>query len=177
MPATLSQESRRAIDGTTPKKVMDDLKSAVDQYSEADQRLITPDERKHLELRLHRMLVWVGVLTPFEFELGGRVVPLHDVVWDLLAKDCLTDEEKEYVRKLIYKLQNHEHIDEEVLHNNRLTVAEADQIFKEASGLLRAILSLKSLVGRKNTCALQSRVNQRRLEEAKYWLGFLKQIT
>jgi len=173
----LSRESRRVIDGTTPKGVMRDLKAAIRAYGKDAQRPITPEERRRLELRLHRMLVWVGVLTPFEFELGGKVVPLHDIVWDLLAKDCLTDEEKEYVRKLIYRLQKHESFDEEVLHKSQLTVAEADVIFKEASGLLRAILSLKSLVGRKDTCALKTRANQRRLEEAKYWLGFLKQIT
>jgi hypothetical protein len=176
MPA-LTQESRSVIDGTTPKGVLRDLKAATRKYGREAQRPITPEERRRLELKLHRMLVWVGVLTPFEFELGGRVVPLHDIVWDLLAKDCLTDEEKEYVRKLINRLQKHEHFDEEVLHNSQLTVAEADVIFKEASGLLRAILSLKSLVGRKDTCALKTRTSQRRLEEAKYWLGFLKQIT
>jgi hypothetical protein len=156
---------------------MRDLKAAMRHYGKDASRPLTPEERRRLELRLHRMLVWVGVLTPFEFELGGRVVPLHDIVWDLLAKDCLTEEEKDDVRKLISKLQSHERVDEEVLHNNELTVAEADVVFREARGLLRAILSLKSLVGRKDTCALRTRVSQRRLEEAKYWLGFLKQIT
>jgi hypothetical protein len=177
MHVVLSPESQKSIDGTTPKQVLRDLRAAARKYGADSQRLITPEERRHLELKLHRMLVWVGVLTPFEFELGGKVVPLHDIVWDLLAKDCLSEEEKEYVRKLIYRLQKHEHVDEEVLHQNELTVAEADVLFKEASGLLRAILSLKSLVGRKETCALRSRVSQRRLEEAKYWLGFLKQIS
>jgi Family of unknown function (DUF5788) len=183
MPVELSEESRRAIGGTTPKQVMEDLEKAVHEAAEVPeggtvtQRLITPEERRRMELKLHRMLVWVGVLTPFEFELGGKVVPLHDIVWDLLAKDCLTEDEKEYVRKLIYKLQAHERVDEEVLHNNALTVKEAKKIFREASGLLRAILSLKALVGRKDVCAIKTKVNKRRLEEAKYWLGFLKQIT
>jgi hypothetical protein len=179
----LSDENKRAIKGTTPKQVMRDLAEAVDEYSEeagggaAAQRLITPEERRRLELRLHRMLVWVGVLTPFEFELGDKKVPLHDIVWDLLAKDCLTDDEKEYVRKLIYKLQRHERVDEEILHNNELTVGEAKKIFREAAGLLRAIISLKSLVGRKGVCRVKKRASKRRLEEAKYWLNFLKQIS
>ncbi|HTY91734.1 MAG TPA: DUF5788 family protein [Methanocella sp.] len=177
MPAALTQESRSVIDGTTPKGVLRDLKAAVREYGKEAQRPITPEERRRLELKLHRMLVWVGVLTPFEFELGGKVVPLHEIVWDLLAKDCLTDEEKEYVRKLIYRLQAHEHVDEEILHSSQLTVAEANVIFKEARGLLRAILSLKSLVGRKDVCTVKTRASQRHLEEAKYWLGFLKQIT
>jgi hypothetical protein len=180
----LSEENRRAIKGTTPKQVMRDLEEVVGKAAgeEAEgatvtRRLITIEERNKLELKLHRMLVWVGVLMPFEFELGGKKVPLHDIVWDLLAKDCLTEDEKEYVRKLIYKLQKHEKVDEEVLHNNELTVGEADQIFREASGLMRAILSLKSLVGRKDVCSVKTRTNKRRLEEAKYWLNFLKQIT
>jgi hypothetical protein len=186
MTTVLSDESLRAIKGTTPGSALRDIKEAVKDYGqeeEADKkgsnkaRLITPEERKTLELKLHRLLVWVGVLTPFEFEIGGRSVPLHEIVWDLLAKDCLTEDEKEYVRNLIYKLQAHEKVDEEVLHSNRLTVSEADQIFSEASGLMRAILSLKSLVGQKDTCAIKTSTNRRRLEDAQYWLGFLKQIS
>ncbi len=178
----LSEENKSAIKGTTPKQVMRDLKKAVDESQEVAggtivKRLITPEERRRLELKLHRMLVWVGVLTPFEFELGKRKVPLHDIVWDLLAKDCLTEDEKEYVRKLIYRLQRHEQVDEEALHNSELTVGEANDIFREASGLLRAILSLKSLVGRKDVCPVKTKTNKRRLEEAKYWLNFLKQIS
>jgi hypothetical protein len=119
----------------------------------------------------------VGVLTPFVFELGGKNVPLHEIVWDLLAKDCLTDDEKEYVRTLIDKLRAHEKVDEEVLHNNQMTVDEAEQIFEEASGLMRAILSLKSLVGQKDTCTVRRSTNRRRLEDAQYWLNFLRNIT
>lgn len=177
MAVELSQESRQAIEGTTPKSVMRALKAAVREYGQDANRPITPEERRRLELRLHRMLVWVGVLTPFEFELGGRVVPLHDIVWDLLAKECLTEEEKEDVRRLIYRLQAHARVNEDFLHNNQLTVAEADVIFKETRGLLRAILSLKSLVGRKDVCTLKTRASQRRVDEARYWLGFLRQIT
>lgn len=180
MTAVLSDESLRAIKGTTPGQALHDIKDAVEKYGQeekAGKRIITPEERKALELKLHRLLVWVGVLTPFKFELGGKKVPLHDIVWDLLAKDCLTEDEKEYVRKLIYKLQAHEKVDEEVLHNNRLTVDEAEQIYAEASGLMRAILSLKSLVGQKDVCKIQRSTNKRRLEEAKYWLNFLKQIS
>jgi hypothetical protein len=180
----LSDENKKAIEGTTPKQAMRDIKEAVDGFAgepgdgtAQQQRLITPEERRRLELKLHRMLVWVGVLTPFEFEMGHKKVPLHDIVWDLLAKDCLTDDEKEYVNKLIDKLKKHERVDEEVLHRNELTVGEANDIFREASGLLRAVISLKSLVGRKDTCAVKTRANKRRLEEAKYWLNFLKQIS
>lgn len=175
--ASLSDESRRAIDGTTPGGVLEDIKQLKKEYSQDSGRLITPEERRTLELRLHRMLVWVGVLTPFEFELGDKKLPLHEIVWDLLAKDCLTEEEKEYVRKLIAKLAAHERIDEDALHNSALTEKEAEDIFHEASGLMRAILSLKSLVGQKNACPVKHSVNRRRVEDAQSWLNFLKQIT
>jgi hypothetical protein len=173
----LSDDSRRAIDGTTPGGVIEDIDKLKKDYRKDGDRLITPEERRKLELRLHRMLVWVGVLTPFEFELGRKKLPLHEIVWDLLAKDCLTEDEKEYVRKLIMKISAHEKVDEEVLHNNELTEREAKKIFREASGLMRAILSLKSLVGQKNTCTIKHNVNRRRVEEAQSWLNFLKQIT
>jgi hypothetical protein len=186
MPQAMDEQSLKAIKGTTPGGVLRDVRSmkktagksaATVTVPPEQQRLITPDERKRLELRLHRLLVWVGIMTPFEFDLEGKKVPLHEIVWDLLSKECLTEEEKEYVRKLIWKLSAHEKADEEILHNNRLTQAEAKEIFREAAGLLRAIMSLKSLVGEKEYCNVRSTASRRRVEEAKYWLNFLKQIT
>jgi Family of unknown function (DUF5788) len=182
MPQAIDDQSRRAIKGTSPSSVMQDVQALKKEYgrtgtSAEGQRLITPEERRDLELRLHRMLVWVGVMTPFEFELGGKKVPLHEIVWDLLSKDCLTEEEKESIRKLLWKLMAHEKADEEILHNNALTQDQAKKIFREAAGLLRAIMSLKSLVGEKEYCNLRSTASRRRVEDAKYWLGFLKQIT
>jgi hypothetical protein len=183
MPQAIDEQSMRAIKGTSPTGVLKDVRALKKEYGKAGpaplegQRLITPEERRKLELRLHRMLVWVGVMTPFEFDLAGRKVPLHEIVWDLLSKECLTEEEKEDVRKLIWKLTAHEKADEEILHKNALTQGQAREVFHEAAGLLRAIMSLKSLVGEKEYCNIRSTASRRRVEDAKYWLGFLKQIT
>ena len=182
MPQVIDDQSRRAIKGTSPAGVLQDIRTMKKEYGKASpssegQQLITPEERRRLELRLHRMLVWVGVMTPFEFDLNGQKVPLHEIVWDLLSKECLTEEEKENVRKLIWKLTAHEKADEEILHRNALTKNEAKKIFQEASGLLRAIMSLKSLVGGKEYCNLRSTASRRRVEDARYWLHFLEQIT
>jgi hypothetical protein len=186
MQQTIDRQSMNAIKGTKPGEVLRDVRSLKREYGKQEamraplppaRRMITPDERKRLELRLHRMLVWVGVMTPFEFELKGQKLPLHDIVWDLLAKDCLTEDEKEDVRKLIWRLSTHEKADEEVLHNNDITIDEAKEIYNEAAGLLRAIMSLKTLVGTKDRCTLRHRVSRRRVEEAQSWLSFLKQIT
>jgi hypothetical protein len=182
MPQAIDEQSRQAIKGTSPSSVLQDVQALKKEYGKTmppaeGQPLITPQERRRLELRLHRMLVWVGVMTPFEFELGGKKVPLHEIVWDLLSKDCVTEEEKESIRKLLRKLMAHEKADEEILHNNDLTQDQAKKIFREAAGLLRAIMSLKSLVGEKEYCNLRSTASRRRVEDARYWLGFLKQIT
>jgi hypothetical protein len=182
MSQVIDDQSMRAIKGTSPSGVLQDVRALKTEYGKAgppraEGQLITPDERKKLELRLHRMLVWVGVMTPLEFEIGGKTVPLHEIVWDLLSKECVTEEEKESVRKLIWKLTAHEKADEEILHKNALTGDEAKAIFREAAGLLRAIMSLKSLVGEKEYCNLRSTASRRRVEDARYWLGFLKQIT
>ena len=181
MPQVIDDRSRSTIKGTTPARVLQDVRAMKKDYgrtaSPGDGPLITPEERKRLELRLHRMLVWVGVMMPFEFEIGKHKVPLHEIVWDLLSKDCLTEEEKENVRKLIWKLTAHEKADEQILHDNALTQDEAKKIFREAAGLLRAIMSLKSLVGGKEYCNIRSTGSRRRLEDARYWLNFLKQLT
>ncbi len=192
MPQAMDEQSMKAIKGTTPGSVLRDVRAmkkgakknepgqeaVTTPVTTGQQRLITPEERRRLELRLHRLLVWVGVATPFEFELEGKVVPLHEIVWDLLSKDCLTEEEKENVRKLMWKLMAHEKVDEDILHgNSRLTESDAKKIFHEAAGLLRAIMSLKSLLGEKEFCNVRSTASRRRMEDARYWLDFLKQIT
>ncbi len=192
MSSVIDDRSLKTIKGTTPGSVLRDVRAMKKEAMKkapgqeavtkpvppGQQRLITPEERRRLELRLHRLLVWVGVATPFEFELEGKVVPLHEIVWDLLAKDCLTEEEKENVRKLIWKLSAHEKVDEEILHgSSRLTESDAKKIFREAAGLLRAIMSLKSLLGEKEYCNIRSTASRRRVEDARYWLDFLKQIT
>jgi hypothetical protein len=182
MTQAMDEQSQQAIKGTTPAGVLRDVRALKKDYGKAPpsppgERHLSPEERKRLELRLHRMLVWVGVMTPLEFEIAGKKVPLHDIVWDLLSKECLTEEEKEYVRKLIWKLVAHEKADEEILHSNDLTERDAKSIFREAAGLLRAIMSLKSLVGGKEYCNVRSTASRRRVEDAKYWLNFLKQIT
>ena len=176
-----TKDQSAVIRGTTPKGVLIDVKALKKEYGRPrageDLRPITPEERRRMELRLHRMLVWVGELTPFEFELGGRKLPLHEIVWDLLAKDCLTEEEKENVRKLMWKLMAHERADEDALHSGAITRGEAKQIFREAAGLLRAITSLKSLLGQKEYCNVRHTASRRRIEDAASWLNFLKQIT
>ena len=179
-------QSASAIKGTTPGGVLRDIKKLKKTYGKPEtrqvalppiRRSITPEERKTLELRLHRMLVWVGVMTPFEFEFGGEKLPLHEIVWDLLAKKCLSEDEKEDVRKLIRILSKHEKADEEILHNNDITVDEARDILREAAGLLRAIMSLKGMVSSKDRCTIRQTASRRRLDDAKNWLSFLKQIT
>ncbi|CAJ36134.1 DUF5788 family protein [Methanocella arvoryzae] len=175
-----------AIKGTKPGEVLRDVRklkkellrpAAPQVLIPPEKRMITPEERRDLELRLHRLLVWVGVMTPLEFELKGQKLPLHDIVWDLLSKDCLTEDEKEDVRRLIWQLIKHEKADEEILHNNDLTLEEAKEIYKEAAGLLRAIMSLKSLVGKKDRCTIRHTVNRRRIEDAQNWLAFIKELT
>jgi len=186
MQETIDSRSMKSIKGTKPSEVLRDIRGLKREMGAPDivqaplppkRRAITPEERKALELSLHKMLVWVGVMTPFEFELKGQKLPLHDIVWDLLAKECLTEPEKEDVQKLIWKLSSHEKLDEEILQTHDITVEEAHEIYKEAAGLLRAILSLKSLVSAKDRCTLRHRVNQRRVEDAQSWLAYIKQLT
>lgn len=187
MQQTIDDRSMKSIKGTKPGEVLEDVRKlkkefgkaplAVEPVSPKKRKLITPEERKELELRLHRLLVWVGVVTPEEFEMGGKKLPLHDIVWDLLAKECLTEADKENVRKLIWKLTAHVRADEDILHRKELTRDEAKEIFQEAAGLMRAIASLKSVVGEKDYCTIRHSTNRRKVDDARYWLNFLEQIS
>ena len=189
MPQAISEANLKLIKGTTPREVLKDVRKMKRAYGRSDLnampsvdtvkpvvRVITEDERREIEAKLQRLLVWVGVMTPEYFEMDGRKLPLHDIVWDLLAKDCLTEEEKKYVGKLIRKLKLHVMADEAILHSKDITMEEAKEIYREAAGLMRAIMNLKSVMGEKQFCTIKQTQSRRRIEDAQNWLNFLKQI-
>lgn len=197
LPAAIADELLKAIKETTPKHVVRDIRMIKKEYGRPAQkgklevkavpeklkpitpvkRFITDKERRLIELKLHRLLIWVGIMTPVVFEWGDRKLPLHDIVWDLMSKECLTEEEKTWVRKLIWKLTAHVKVDEDILHNKKITMDEAKAIYTETAGLIRAIISLKGIICRKDYCPVRNTVNIRRVDDAQYWLNFLRQIT
>ncbi|NPE30896.1 hypothetical protein HNV12_23675 [Methanococcoides sp. SA1] len=71
-------------------------------------QFITESERKKLFARLHHHLFWVGQLIPYEIEIDGENIQLHEVVWQLLNKKELSDTDNKYIEHWISLLSKRE---------------------------------------------------------------------
>ncbi len=141
---------------------------------------LSEEDRKTLEQKLIRTLNWIGVKIPREVELKGKKVPLKEVMWDLMSKkECFTEEEKNILSDLESALEKKfkQDIKDVGTDENK---TEAINHYCEALGLMRAIISLKTMVETDKCQAdkqkLSKRIMDRRKEEAENWLGFLKRI-
>ena len=139
--------------------------------------LIPQDEREHMLFELHRYLVWVGETVPEEIIINGHEIHLHDLIWKLINKKRLTEQERKRVKGLIHTLEQKEKIDEEQLEKAKLTRAKAEKLHDEAAGLLRAIMDLKDLEeGRIKKADFDEVSTRDRVKDARRWVNFVKQM-
>ncbi|MFQ6120329.1 MAG: DUF5788 family protein [Methanosarcinales archaeon] len=143
--------------------------------------IISEKERELFLDDLHRYLVWVGEKIPDQVKLDGKVLNLHELIWRFINKKKLSDKELEYIDKLIPLLEHKEKQDERLLETSPLICDEAEQIHDEAAGLIRAIMDLKDIEDRtikdyKKFDTEEKRERDNKVEDARRWLNFLKQI-
>jgi hypothetical protein len=131
---------------------------------------LTEGERKKLLASLHRVLVWVGEKEPEQLQIDraalegemdkhhqtARELPaeihsdkgtvdLHELIWRLIQEKEITEEEVVQIEELIDLLEKKERADEEILRDEDLTEEEARRIYREAAGVIRALLDLRDL--------------------------------
>ncbi len=138
--------------------------------------LISREEREHLLAGIHRYLVWAGEKIPEEVEIeGGKKIKLNDLIWKLIHKKDLTPGEIKCIENLITFLETKKKHDEEILAKVNLTHAEANRLYSEIAGLIRAIMDLKDLERGRKTKYKTHEV-KRKIDDAKSWMEFLKSI-
>jgi len=149
-----------------------------DDLTEFDiEELIPQKERDHMVHGLHRYLAWVGEVVPEKITVDGREIKLHNLIWKLTKKRRLTDKEKNCVRGLILLLDKKEKFDEERLEKAKLTRAQAEQLYEEAGGLVRAIMDLRDLEEGKIKKADFDEIALRdKLEDARRWVKYVKHM-
>jgi len=141
------------------------------------EELIPQKERAHMLHGLHRYLTWVGEVVPEKITVDGREIKLHNLIWKLTKKRRLTENEKNCVRGLILLLDKKEKFDEERLEKARLTRAQAEQLYEEAGGLVRAIMDLRDLEEGKIKKADFDEIALRdKLEDARRWVKYVKHM-
>jgi hypothetical protein len=141
---------------------------------------LTDEERRRLEEKLSRLLEWVGAWVPDEMVLDGKKVPLHNVVWSIIKKDRLGDDDLKLLLSLEKKLSAKFRVDMDKIRYEDSMEDEAVKDYCEAIGLLRAIVTLKDIEKReekdKDRDELIERMRNNTKDQARYWLDFLKAL-
>ncbi|NJD75839.1 MAG: methyl-accepting chemotaxis protein [Candidatus Methanoperedens sp.] len=137
---------------------------------------ISLEDREHLLSELHRFLVWVGEKIPEEVEVSGETIKLNELIWRCIHNEEFSDQEKKRFMELVNILEAKEKYNEEMLLKSHLTREEAKQLYHESAALIRTILDLRECeAGKVKLKQSDSEVRQK-IDDAKRWLGFLKNI-
>ena len=152
----------------------------TDDEKDFSQKYITDEERKQLLSALHSRLFWAGQHIPDYVEFEGETFPLHKYVWELIQKDNLTESEKSRIDKCIDIISAKEQKDEKELEEKPLTHEQANSLYHETAGLLRAIMDLKEIESgelKESARRFQEQFITQRVRDARLWLEFLKNVS
>lgn len=152
----------------------------TNEEEDSSQKYITDAERKQLLSALHCRLFWVGQHIPDYVEFEGERYPLHNYVWEMIQKENLTEEEKSRIDKCIDIISAKEEEDEKELEEKPLTREQAQSLYHETAGLLRAIMDLKEVESgafKESTKRFQEQFLNQRVRDAKLWLEFIKKVS
>ncbi|MEA1984184.1 MAG: DUF5788 family protein [Euryarchaeota archaeon] len=141
------------------------------------EEVITELERSKLLSSLHKHLVWCGEDIPDKIEIEGEIMPLHKIIWDLVTKPHLSEDDEKTIDEYIVLLSEKEQQCETHLKDSVLSSEDAKTIFNRTAGLLRAIMDLKELEhypDRDDRPHEFHRMHlKRKVEEAKQWANFI----
>ncbi len=134
-------------------------------------------EREKLLRRLHGYLAWVGAEIPDVFEIDGTKIPLHELIWRLINKKELTESETVGIESLIRALEKKEAYDEIALADENITKEEAEDLYKEATGILRAIMDLKGIEnGAHPDAEVNRKILQKKINDARSLINFVDEV-
>ncbi len=150
-----------------------DTKKAATQY-------IGYEERNKLLWSLRSDFSWAGKKIPESVEIEGQEYGLKNLVRELGEKEPLDPDEVSEVKALIPKLKARAKADEELLETEELTKAEAEALYEEATGLLRAAMELKDRLegkgGEGSADELKRMLNTQKIVDEKLFQKLLKDL-
>jgi len=141
------------------------------------EKTLSERERAMLLRRLHGYLVWVGAEIPKVCVIDERTIPLRELIWRLINKKELTDGEISEIESLIHLLERKESCDEAALADADITEEEAENLYDEAAGILRAIIDLKEIGNRtRQDSDLRRDDLRKKIRDAKGLLRFADKV-
>jgi hypothetical protein len=147
---------------------------------EADEEYIGHEERNKFLWSLRSDFAWVGKKIPESVEIDGQEYRLQDLVQELGQTELIDPDKAADIKALIPKLKAKAKVDEELLETEKLTKTEAEAIYEEAAGLLRATMELKDRLDRKgdekSADELKRMLNAQKLVDEKSFQQLLKSL-
>jgi hypothetical protein len=147
---------------------------------EIDEEYLGYEERNKLLWSLRSDFAWAGKKVPESVEIDGQECRLRDLVRELGEKESLDPDEVSEVKALIPKLKARAKADEELLETEELTKAEAEALYEEATGLLRAAMELKDRLegkgGEESADELKKMLNTQKIIDEKLFQKLLKDL-
>jgi hypothetical protein len=146
----------------------------------ANTEYINTEERNKLLWSLRSDFAWAGKKVPESLEIDGQEYRLRDMIQELGEAEIINPDEADDIRALIPKLKARAKADEELLETEELTTTEAEALYEEATGLLRAAMELKDRLGGKgddkSADELKRMLNAQKLVDEKNFQQLLKSL-
>lgn len=138
------------------------------------------EERNKFLWSLRSDFAWAGRKIPESVEIDGREYRLKDLVRELSEKELRDTEKAIEIRALISKLKERAKVDEKLLETEELTKAEAESLYEEATGLLRALMELKDKLegksGEKGADEFKKMLNTQKVIDEKRFQELIKSL-
>lgn len=148
--------------------------------NEKETEYLNYQERNKLLWSLRSDFAWTGKKIPERVEIDNEECRLRDMIKELEGIDLLSPDEIAEIRALIPKLEEKAKVNEELLETEELTVAEAEALCEEATGILRAVMELKDRlegkVGEKSAAEFKRMLNTQKLVDEKRWQELIKSL-
>jgi hypothetical protein len=147
---------------------------------EENEKYLDYEERNKFLWNLRSDFAWAGKKIPESVEIDGKEYRLRDLVQELKEKESFDTNKASEIKDLIPKLKEKAKVDEELLETEDLTRAEAEALYEEATGLLRASMELKDkLEGKgkeKSVDEFKRMLNTQKIADEKRFQNLIKSL-
>ena len=145
-----------------------------------DEEYIGYEERNKFLWSLKSEFAWEGKKIPESVEIEGQEYKLKDLIRNLGETELIDPDEAAEIKDLIPKLNEKAKADEELLETEELTKKEAEMLYEEAAGLMRAAMELKDKLegkdGEKGPDEYKKMLKTQKVLDEKGWQNLLKSL-
>ena len=138
------------------------------------------EERSKLLWSLRSDFAWAGKKIPEVVEIDEQNYRLRDLIRKLEEEELPDPTETAEIRALIPKLREKAAVNEEILETKELTKTEAQNLYEETTGLLRAVMELNDRLERKSdeksVDEFKRMLNTQKVVDEKRWQELIKSL-